>query len=279
MAKRGGKRAGGKKDAKRTRPMADEADRHVLYEQSVQSVDSEVEFLRNTYREIRKRPAVSLREDFCGTAAAACEWVRSDSRHTAVGVDIDPDVLEWGRQNNVTRLDSDAQMRLRLIEDDVFNVTLAPVDLAVAFNFSYWIFDTRETMRGYFEMVRKGLNDDGLFICDAFGGAEALDEMEEETEHDGFTYVWEQATFDPISHDMQCYIHFTFPDGSALKRAFSYRWRFWTLPEIRELLIEAGFSSVTVYWDRSDDDDDSDYVPVERGDADPAWIAYIVAQP
>ncbi len=179
----------------------------------------------------------------------------------------------------MTRLDRDAQMRLKLIEDDVFNVELPPVDIAVAFNFSYWIFNTRDTLRGYFEMVRKGLNDQGLFICDAFGGSEALDEMEEETEHDGFTYVWEQATFDPISHDMQCYIHFRFPDGSAMKRAFSYRWRFWTLPEIRELLLEAGFGDVTIYWDRSDDDEDSDYVPVERGDADPAWIAYIVATP
>ena len=279
MAKRGGKRAGGKNKSVGSRPMADQADRHILYERSVQSVESEVDFLRDTYREIRKRPAVSLREDFCGTAAAACEWVRVDENHTAVGVDIDPEVLDWGRTHNVSRLDSEAKMRLKLIEDDVFNVELPPVDIAVAFNFSYWIFNTRDTLRGYFEMVRKGLNGQGLFICDAFGGSEALDEMEEETEHDGFTYVWEQATFDPISHDMQCYIHFRFPDGSAMKRAFSYRWRFWTLPELRELLIEAGFSEVTVYWDRSDDDDDSDYVPVERGDADPAWIAYIVAQP
>jgi SAM-dependent methyltransferase len=277
MAKGGGKKKSTRKTGRR--PMADQADRHVLYEQSVQSVDSEVEFLRDTFRSVRKRPAVSLREDFCGTAAAACEWVAADEHHTAVGVDIDPEVLAWGRQHNVSRLDRDARMRLKLIEDDVFKVQLDPVDITVAFNFSYWIFNTRDKLRGYFESVRAGLNDEGVFICDAFGGSEALDEMEEETEHDGFTYVWEQATFDPVSHDMQCYIHFTFPDGSSMKRAFSYRWRFWTLPEIRELLFEAGFSDVTVYWDQSDEDDDSDYVPVERGDADPAWIAYIVACP
>ncbi|MEM6640302.1 MAG: class I SAM-dependent methyltransferase [Pseudomonadota bacterium] len=279
MGKRRDKQARNKHRSKGGPPMADQADRHVLYEQSVQSVDTEVEFLRDTYREIRKRPAVSLREDFCGTAAAACEWVRTDHNHTAVGVDIDASVLDWGREHNVGRLDSDAQLRIKLVEDDVFKVDLPPVDIAVAFNFSYWIFDTRETLRGYFETVRRGLNDEGLFICDAFGGAEAFDEVEEETEHDGFTYIWEQSTFDPISHDMQCYIHFTFPDGSAMKRAFSYRWRFWTLPEIRELLLEAGFSDVTFYWDRSEEDDESDYVPVERGDADPAWIAYIVATP
>ena len=277
MAKRGSKNKLPKKP--KASPMADSADRHVLYEQSVQSVDSEVDFLRDTYRSVRKRPAVSLREDFCGTAAAACEWVKADERHTAVGVDFDPEVLDWGREHNVTRLDTDAQMRLRLIEDDVFSVQLEPVDITVAFNFSYWTFNTRDTLRSYFETVRAGLKDDGIFMCDAFGGSEAVDEMEEETEHDGFTYVWDQSSFDPVTHDMQCYIHFKFPDGSAMKRAFDYRWRFWTLPEIQELLREAGFSEVTVYWDASDDDDDSDYEPVERGDADPAWIAYIVAQP
>ncbi len=56
--------------------MAQRADRHVLYERSVQAVDFEVEFLEKTYREIRGRRPKSLREDFCGTAAAACEWVK-----------------------------------------------------------------------------------------------------------------------------------------------------------------------------------------------------------
>lgn len=271
----------GKKHLKRgsnARPMADEADRHRLYEQSVQSVDTEVEFLRDTYRSVRGRPATSLREDFCGTAAAACEWVAVDERHTAVGVDIDPEVLAWGREHNVARLDSDARMRLKLIEDDVFHAEVDPVDIAIAFNFSYWIFKTRDELRRYFELVRAGLDSDGIFILDAFGGSEAFEELDEETEHDGFTYVWDQASFDPISHDMSCYIHFKFPDGSQLKRAFEYHWRLWTLPEIREVLTEAGFSKTTVFWDQSDDDEDSEYEPAERGSADPGWIAYIVAE-
>lgn len=271
----------GKKHLKRgsnARPMADEADRHLLYEKSVQSVDTEIEFLRDTYRSVRGRPATRLREDFCGTAAAACEWVAADPRHTAIGIDIDPEVLAWGREHNVAKLDSDARMRLKLIEDDVFKAEVEPVDIAIAFNFSYWIFKTRETLRRYFELVRAGLDQDGVFMLDAFGGSEAFEELEEETEHDGFTYVWDQSSFDPISHDTTCYIHFKFPDGSQLKRAFAYHWRLWTLPEIRELLAEAGFSRSVVYWDHSDDDDDSDYEPSERGAADPGWIAYIVAE-
>jgi hypothetical protein len=276
MAKPNKRRGAKKQGSKPT--MAETADRHVLYEQSVQDVETEVDFLRSTYLSVRGRPAESLREDFCGTAAAACEWVRVSDRHTATGIDIDAEVLSWGRTHNVGRLSDQQKARLRLVEGDVRDAEVEPVDLLVAFNFSYWLFDTRPQMVEYLRKARAGLKDDGLFVCDAFGGSEAFDELKEETEHDDFTYVWHQAKFDPITHAMSCYIHFKFPDGSRLKRAFSYHWRLWTLPEIRELLVEAGFSNVTVYWDFSDEDDESDYVPAEKGEPDPGWIAYIVAE-
>ena len=51
--------------------MAEKSDIHDLYEQSVQAVDVEAEFLRDTYRALRGRDASSLREDFCGTASLA----------------------------------------------------------------------------------------------------------------------------------------------------------------------------------------------------------------
>ena len=54
--------------------MAEQADIHELYEESVQNVDNEVEFLRTTFKDLRGRTAYSFREDFCGTASAACEW-------------------------------------------------------------------------------------------------------------------------------------------------------------------------------------------------------------
>lgn len=260
-------------------PMADSADRHLLYEQSVQNTDSEIEFLRTTFRSVRGRPATSLREDFCGTATTACTWVKEDARHTAIGIDIDPDVLNWSRDHNVSQLTSDEQRRLQLVQSDVMEAEVDCVDLAVALNFSYWLFKDRDTLRRYFTSLYNKLNDDGLFAVDAFGGSESMDDdLEEETEHDGFTYIWEQQHFDPITHDLEAHIHFDFPDGSKIKRAFSYHWRFWTLPEIQELLKEAGFSQVTVYWDMSDDDEDSDHQPAERGETDPAWIAYIIAE-
>jgi arylsulfatase A-like enzyme len=53
-----------------------------------------------------------------------------------------------------------------------------------------------------------------------------------------------------------------------------------SLTTLAELLAEAGFRNSTVYWEGSDEDGEGndEYSPVERGDADPAWIAYIVAE-
>ena len=81
---------------------------------------------------------------------------------------------------------------------------------------------------------------------------------------------------------MNCRIHFRFPDGSIMRNAFEYDWRLWTLPEVRELLAEAGFEDIQTYWEGTDPDDEEsgngEYTPVREGDADPAYICYIVAQ-
>jgi SAM-dependent methyltransferase len=260
--------------------MAQRADVHELYEESVQSVEVEVEFLQETFRALRGREAVSFREDFCGTASAACEWVRNGSKRHAVGVDIDAEVLEWGRRNRVARLSESVRARVKLLNDDVLGVVTDPVDLVAAFNFSYWIFKTREQMRHYFSRVHAGLNGDGLFFLDAFGGSEAYEVQEEKTKHKGFTYVWDQARFEPVTGRIVCHIHFKFPDGSKIRKAFSYDWRLWTLPELRELLEEAGFSKVTAYWegDGEDGEGNGEFSPHATGEADPAWIAYLVAE-
>ena len=96
--------------------MAEKADIHDLYERSVQAVDVEAEFLHDTYRALRGREALSLREDFCGTASLACEWVRTGPRRHAIGVDIDADVLDWGRRNRVARLPRDGSRARQALE-------------------------------------------------------------------------------------------------------------------------------------------------------------------
>ncbi len=260
--------------------MAEAADKHELYEAAVQNVEEECKFVARTFEAIKGRPALSWREDFCGTASAACEWVRQGADRTAVGVDIDPEVLDWGRRNRVSRLNAEQQARLRLIEGNVLTAETGLVDCVGAFNFSYWIFQTRPLMVEYFGRIRDTLKDDGVFFLDAFGGYEAFEEMKEKTHYDDFTYIWEQARYSPVTGEMDCYIHFKFPDKSKLKRAFSYTWRLWTLPEIQELLTEAGFRNPTVYWEGTDEDGEGNgvFTPDARGEADAGWIAYIVAE-
>ena len=260
--------------------MAERADIHELYEESVQNVENEVSFLSTTFRELSGRAGYLFREDFCGTASLACEWTKQGKEYSAIGVDIDASVLEWGRDNRVARLDTEDQARVSLIESDVLTVETPKVDLLAAFNFSYWIFEERATMLHYYRSCFDALKDDGILFLDMFGGSESFEETKEKTKHDGFTYVWDQHEFHPVTNHMQCYIHFKFPDGSKLKRAFSYAWRLWTAPEIRDLLLEAGFGNVTVYWEGEDEDGEGNgvFTPNDKGEADLAWIAYIVAE-
>jgi len=260
--------------------MAEQADIHELYEAAVQSVEPEIEFLQKTFRELKGRDAKSFREDFCGTASASCEWVRTGDDHYAIGVDIDGDVLEWGRKHRIGKLAEAKRPRVQLLKDDVMNVTTNPVDIVGAFNFSYWIFKTRDQLRDYFSRVREALVDDGVFFIDAFGGSEAYVTQKEKTKYDGFTYIWDQDEFEPVTSRILCHIHFKFPDGSKIKRAFTYDWRLWTLPELCELLGEAGFSKAAVYWEGTGEDGEGngEFSEHPTGEADPAWIAYIVAQ-
>ncbi len=267
---------------KHVQTQAERADRHDLYQKSVQDVAWEVEFLERVFQVRRGRTPLTLREDFCGTALTACEWVRRDRSHHAVGVDLDERVLAWAREHNITKLAPSAQARLSLLQADVLMVNTAPVDLLLAFNFSYWIFKERAELRRYFQQALKHLAPDGLFMLDAYGGFDAFREMRERQDLGRFTYIWEQAEYEPVSGQTTCHIHFAFPDGSRLKRAFSYHWRLWTLPELREVLLEAGFSNATVYLEGTDEktgEGNGIFAPVERGDADAAWIAYIVAEP
>ncbi len=260
--------------------MAEQADIHELYEESVQAVDAEVEFLSDTFRALRGRDAVSFREDFCGTASASCEWVRSGEGRYAIGVDNDQSVLDWGREHRVGRLPEADRARVKLIHADVRDVETEPVDIVGAFNFSYFIFETRDEMRAYLSSLREALVDDGVLFLDAFGGSESFDVVKEKTKMDGFTYIWRQLEFSPVTHHMVCRIDFKFPDGSRIKGAFNYEWRLWTLPEITELLLEAGFSSARVYWEGEDEDGEGngEFTETQEGTPDPAWVAYIIAE-
>ena len=151
------------KSANKHQTMADKADVHELYELSVQNVENEIEFLQTTFKSLTGRTAYLLREDFCGTASLACQWVRQGLEFQSVGVDIEPSVLEWGRRNRVSKLDTEDQARVSLIESDVMTVEKTKADLLAAFNFSYLLYDTRDSVRSYVKTADEGIKHDGVF--------------------------------------------------------------------------------------------------------------------
>ncbi len=51
-------------------------DKYRLYELSVQNHEVDIDFINVEYERFYKRPAFILREDFGGTAAMACDWVK-----------------------------------------------------------------------------------------------------------------------------------------------------------------------------------------------------------
>ena len=46
-------------------------------------------------------------EDFCGSAALSCAWVEEHRENRAFGIDLDPEPLEWCRQNHFPKLTAD----------------------------------------------------------------------------------------------------------------------------------------------------------------------------
>ncbi|RMD83963.1 MAG: class I SAM-dependent methyltransferase [Candidatus Dadabacteria bacterium] len=261
--------------------LASTADKYALYLKSVQSPDYEVAFFRRVYVREFGRPPRTLREDFCGTAAVCCQWVRRHPERRAIGVDIDPEPLEWGRRHNVAALELPAQQRVTLVRADARRVFGPKADVVAAQNFSYYCFKTRAELRRYFRAAYRNLARRGLLVLDVLGGSEVMEEGHEEVKRmRTFQYVWEQHRFDPITHYCRFFIHFRFPDGSEKRRAFSYDWRLWTMPEIRELLAEAGFARSDVYWEgtsRKTGRGNDVYVLRKHAPADPAWVAYVVA--
>ena len=269
-----------KKNRRRSTPMATEADRYDLYLKSVQAPDVDAKFLARVYRSTVGRPAKRLREDFCGTFAICCAWAKGGREREAWGVDLDPEPLEWGRDHNLDALSAKKQDRIHIVQGDVRTAKTPPVDIVAAQNFSYCCFMERSELARYFKNAYRALDKEGVFVVDLFGGYESIeDEREEVTEYEDFEYVWDQDCYDPIHARGTYKIHFRFPDKSEMKDAFVYEWRLWTIPEVREVMQEVGFSRADVYWEGTDEDTGEGtgrYAKATQGECDPAWICYIV---
>lgn len=256
------------------------ADRHDLYQRSVQMPEAEAHFLGRVFEAHTGRRPLHLREDFCGTAMLCAHWVQSHPERTATGVDTSRSTLEWGRAHNLSAIGA-AASRVTLLEQDVRVPTRRKFDVIGAYNYSYLVFHDRELLVRYFRAVHQSLASDGLFVLDAHGGSETMVARVERRRMPGFTYVWEQERCDAVTGGLLCHISFEFRDGTALRRCFTYDWRYYSLSELRDVLLDAGFVGVDAYWEgaaASGREGSGVFRRVTRAENQPVWNAYLVAR-
>jgi SAM-dependent methyltransferase len=267
-----------KKHKGKKKKMAALADRHDLYQRSVQNPEADIHFFNKTFRKYRKRKPLSMKEDFCGTAFLSTAWVKSNKKRTALGVDLDQPTLDWGTTRHLDKLKPAVRERITLVKANVLDITEPKFDITCALNFSYCIFKERELLTRYFKIAHQGLKDDGIFYCELFGGTEAIVPLEEERDCEDFIYVWDQDKYNPITNEILCHIHFDFEDGSRMKHAFTYDWRLWTIPEVRECLLEAGFSRVDIWWDPVETKGKDEWYRLsEEEENQEGWLVYFAA--
>ncbi|MCC7443148.1 MAG: class I SAM-dependent methyltransferase [Bdellovibrionales bacterium] len=255
-----------------------------LYERAVQTPEVHADFFGRVHAELCPgREPVLLREDFCGSFLVSCAWVKSGPRHRAVAVDLDADVLSYGRRANLRALKPSERRRLRPLRSDVLKATRPAADIVAACNFSFYVFLDRKTLVRYFKQALRSLRPGGLIILEMSGGPGMMEHTQEKRRvrlENGkhFTYYWDQKRFDPVSFEGRYAIHFKTSDGRLHRDVFTYHWRLWTIPEVRAALEEAGFSASHVYWEDRDSSGEltGEFQLTSRGENDHAWISYVV---
>ena len=176
-----------------------EFDKYEYYQKAVQSPENDALFMNKVYQDQNpgKTPNV-LREDFCAAFALCCEWVKLDENKSAVGIDLDPEPIGYGRENYLSKLEDEQQKRVNIIEADVLSSGLPKADIVAALNFSYFGFKKRKTLLEYFKAAHQSLADDGILVLDCFGGSGCMEPNEHETEHDDYSYTGTKTATIPL---------------------------------------------------------------------------------
>ena len=255
-------------------------DRFACYEACVQSPRHVTAFLRAVHAH---QPLV-LREDFCGTAAVSRRWIAEAARQgesaRAVGVDLDDEALARAA---LEARRAGVDHALHLLRADVLALDLASphaqrptpragalhpdpdaADVVFVGNFSLGYIHARADLITYLRRSRQRLArgnagfGGGIFACDLYGGASAFTLGGLERTHPGpgrelVRYAWRHDRADPLTGMVENSISFRVEVDAQIvaehPRAFTYRWRLWSIAEVREALAEAAFARSAVYKD------------------------------
>ncbi len=222
-----------------------------------------------------RKPRV-LREDFSGTAALAKEWGRAYG--SAVAVDQDAKPLARAKGPSV-----------RAVRADVLRCRVK-ADIIAATNFPLGYFHQRGDLVRYLKHARSCLNPRGVLLADLYGGRDAMRPLNIGRKLRGpagqrVEYTWEQRETDPATNLVLDTLSFVVTASGKAKRypdAFVYHWRIWSIPEVRDAMMDAGFRAVDVYARMGDaiDSDGNLYVsPIQSGDElDENYVVYVVGR-
>lgn len=252
-----------------------------LYRLAVQHPCAEVTFVHKAFTYYHPRcQATRLREDFAGTCALATQWVAEHPNHRALAIDLHAPALRWA-WTRAKKVLGPRAVDLHLVNDNVMNIISPRVDAVIATNFSTYVWRDRAALRAYFAIARRSLAKRGVLVIDAYGGPSAMKigvqcrtVVPPRSEHIApFEYQWEQRSYDAVTGRIDCRIHFKVR-GKQLRNAFVYDWRLWTLPELIEVMREAGFADAEVWCD--DEKHPGHYRGMNRLPDRSEWVAYVV---
>jgi len=269
---------------------------HDLYERSVTNPPALLAFVLAAYAQgassAARGPKV-LREDFSGSAALAKHFAASSRARRAIAVDNDPVPLAHA-----------AGPRMTLVLADVLEAK-DRADIIAATNFALGYQHTRASLFTYLRHARSSLARRGLFIADIYGGHTALrtGSWTRTIRHPDlgtFLYRWNQREADPTTGLVRNSIDFgittrtkknrrTKAPTEWIKNAFTYHWRLWSMPELRDAMHEAGFGTIDFYDSLGDaiDHHGNAYIrplhpePTSRGigiQMDRDWVVYAVGR-
>ncbi|MBX3365183.1 MAG: methyltransferase domain-containing protein [Phycisphaeraceae bacterium] len=240
-------------------------DRFTCYELCVQSPRHVVALLRAAHG----GEAFLLREDFCGTAAVSRRWCAEGAKRgdgsRAIGIDLDPEAISRARQE-AQREQAAVGLALHVGDATIKDAPAASAAADIIFvgNFSIGYLHRRADLMRYLRYSRERLSranagfGGGIFACDTYGGARAFRLGSIERRHPGragevIHYVWTHAQADPVTGMVENRISFRVERSGEfvqdLPDAFVYHWRLWSIAELREAMLEVGYSSVEVYAD------------------------------
>lgn len=260
-----------------------------LYEHCVQNIPMTLRMIEAMHAAGARGAARVLHEDFSGSAAFAHAWCRSSTKRSALAIDMDPEAHADGQRHpRLTRLTADvSHLPTRL-------PVPSKADVVYAGNFATCELHQRAELVSYLARARQRLTPKGVFVCDLYAGPGAWRTGDTRVIHPPLTelprcsirYTWHQREADLVNNLVANSIDFEVLNARGVAiheilNAFTYQWRLWSIPEMRDAMEEAGFREVDVYPDAPEavDADGVAYLsPVDFMETKSSAVVYVCAR-